>query len=58
MLINQYAIYRVDLNKKGSQLKHMPYQEVRIKKLPIRVDSYKQIHFVQMNLLIGIHTNW
>ena len=44
MLINQYAIYRVDLNKKGSQLKHMPYQEVRIKKLPIRVDFYKQIH--------------
>lgn len=48
MLINQYAIYRVDLNKKGSQLKHMPYQEVRSKKLPIRVDSYKQIHLDKM----------
>ena len=49
MLINQYAIYRVDSNKKGSQLKHMPYQEVRIKKLPIRVDSYKQIHLDKMD---------
>lgn len=49
MLINQYAIYRVDLNKKGSQLKHMPYQEVRIKKLQIRVDSYKQIHLDKMD---------
>lgn len=48
MLINQYAIYRVDLNKK-SQLKHMPYQEVRIKKLPIRVDSYKRIHLDKMD---------
>lgn len=44
MQTNQYAIYRVDPNKKGRKLKHLPYQEVRRKKLPVRMDYYKQIH--------------
>lgn len=44
MVNNQFAIYRVDMNKKGSTLKHLPYQEVRAKRLPIRIEDYKPIH--------------
>lgn len=49
MLINQFAIYRVDPNKKGRLLKQMPYQEVRAKKMPIRIEYYKQIHLDKMD---------
>ena len=44
MLVNQFAIYRVDINKKGRLLRHKPYHEVRAAKIPIKIEDYKQIH--------------
>lgn len=45
---NQFAIYRVDLLKAGKELKHLPYNEVRRKRLPVRIESYKQMHIGEM----------
>lgn len=48
MMINQFAIYRVDIATAGKELKHLPYHEVRAKKIPVRIESYKQMHMGEM----------
>lgn len=48
MTTNQFAIYRVDMTKAGKDLRHLPYFEAREKKLPIRVEDYKQMHIGEM----------
>ena len=45
---NQFAIYRVDILKAGKDLKHLPYNKVREKKIPVRIENYKQMHIGKM----------
>lgn len=48
MKINQFAIYRIDKNTKGKDLWHLPFYEVRAKKLHIRIEYYKMLHIDEM----------
>lgn len=40
---NQYALYRVNRKSGGKELWHLSYQEAYIKKIPIRMNYYKQM---------------
>lgn len=48
MKLNQYALYRVDKNKEGRELWHLSYQEARERKLPIRIESYRQMQIGEL----------
>lgn len=48
MKLNQYALYRVDQNKDGRELWHLSYQEARERKLPIRIESYRQMQIGEL----------
>ena len=40
---NQFAVYRVNRNSEGRELWHLSYQEVVSRKLPIRIEYYRQM---------------
>ena len=40
---NQFAVYRVDIHSEGRELWHLSYQEAVSRKLPIRIEHYRQI---------------
>lgn len=40
---NQFAVYRVNRNSEGRELWHLYYQEVVSRKLPIRIEYYRQM---------------
>ena len=40
---NQFAVYRVNQTSEGRELWHLPYQEAVGRKLPIRIEYYRQI---------------
>lgn len=44
MKLNQFAVYRVNKNTKGRELWHLSYQEAMSRKLPIRIEFYKQMN--------------
>ena len=48
MKLNQYALYRVDKNKEGRELWHLSYQEARERKIPIRIESYRQMQIGEL----------
>lgn len=48
MKLNQYALDRVDKNKEGRELWHLSYQEARERKLPIRIESYRQMQIGEL----------
>lgn len=43
MKLNQFAVYRVNKNSEGRKLWHLSYQEAVSRKLPIRIEFYKQM---------------
>lgn len=40
---NQFAVYRVNRNSEGRELWHLSYQEAVSRKLPIRIEYYRQM---------------
>lgn len=40
---NQFAVYRVDRHSEGRELWHLSYQEAVSRKLPIRMEHYRQM---------------
>ena len=47
-MLNQYAIYRVDLNTDGILMQGHSYQYVTEHKLKVSVSNYRQVHLGQM----------
>ena len=44
MKLNQFSVYRVNKNTEGRELWHLSYQEAMSRKLPIRIEFYKQMN--------------
>lgn len=48
MKINQYAVYRVDMNTPGRKLWHHSFEYANEKKIPVKIEYYKQYRLEPM----------